>query len=90
LRGVTRPAASDNGNNLRTGFVHWRPVENVWRPFCETRTQRNHARLSAADLSRSGLPREYWRKRLQAVMQNHQLSPAQFDEIDRILAALND
>ncbi|WP_143016696.1 hypothetical protein [Paraburkholderia phenazinium] len=47
-------------------------------------------RLSAADLSRSGLPREYWRKRLQAVMQNHQLSPAQFDEIDRILAALND
>ncbi|MEW6343872.1 MAG: hypothetical protein AB1704_24715 [Pseudomonadota bacterium] len=47
-------------------------------------------RLSAADLSRSGLPREYWRKRLYSVMQNHQLSPAQFGEVDRILAALNE
>jgi hypothetical protein len=47
-------------------------------------------RLSAADLRRSGLPREYWRKRLYAVMQNHQLSPAQFDEVDRLLVVLNE
>ena len=42
-------------------------------------------RLSESDLDQSGLPRAYWRKRLQTVMQNHQLSQAQFDEIDRIL-----
>ena len=47
-------------------------------------------RLSVSDLDRSGLPRAYWRKRLQSVMQNHQLSPAQFDEIDRILGTLNE
>jgi hypothetical protein len=46
-------------------------------------------RLSAADLDQSGLPRAYWRKRLQSIMQNHQLSPAQFDQIDRILGVLN-
>jgi hypothetical protein len=45
-------------------------------------------RLSAQDLSQSGLPRAYWRKRLEDVMQNHQLLPAQFNEIDRILATL--
>jgi hypothetical protein len=47
-------------------------------------------RLSTSDLDESGLPRAYWRKRLHSVMQNHQLSPAQFDEIDRILAALQE
>jgi hypothetical protein len=47
-------------------------------------------RSSASDLKRSGLPRAYWRKRLHSVMENHQLSPAQFGEIDRILAALSD
>jgi hypothetical protein len=47
-------------------------------------------RLSASDLNQSGLPRAYWRKRLRSVMENHQLSPAQFGEIDRILAALSD
>ena len=47
-------------------------------------------RLTASDLDESGLPRGYWRKRLQSVMQNHQLSPAQFDEIDRILGTLNE
>lgn len=46
--------------------------------------------LSAAELVRSGLPRAYWRKRLQSIMQSHQLSPAQFGEIDRILADLKD
>lgn len=48
------------------------------------------ARLSAADLDRSGLPRAYWRKRLRSIMQSHQLTRAQFDEIDRILIALGD
>jgi hypothetical protein len=47
-------------------------------------------RLSASELDRSGLPRAYWRKRLHSVMQNHQLSPAQFDEIDRILSSLKE
>lgn len=47
-------------------------------------------RLSASDLNQSGLPRAYWRKRLRRVMENHQLSPAQFGEIDRILADLSD
>jgi hypothetical protein len=40
-------------------------------------------RLSESDLDQSGLPRAYWRKRLQ-------LSQAQFDEIDRILGSLNE
>ncbi|HEY1997265.1 hypothetical protein [Paraburkholderia sp.] len=44
--------------------------------------------LSEAELDRSGLPRAYWRKRLLSIMQSHQLSPTQFDEIDRILGAL--
>jgi hypothetical protein len=47
-------------------------------------------RLSKSDLDQSGLPRAYWRKRLQSVMQNHQLSQAQFDEIDRILGSLKE
>lgn len=47
-------------------------------------------RLSVVDLDRSGLPRAYWRKRLRSIMQNHQLTPAQFGEIDRILGALED
>jgi hypothetical protein len=47
-------------------------------------------RLSALDLDQSGLPRAYWRKRLQSVMQNHQLSQAQYDEIDRILGSLKE
>jgi hypothetical protein len=47
-------------------------------------------RLSASELDRSGLPRAYWRKRLHSVRQNHQLSQAQFDEIDRILATLQE
>jgi hypothetical protein len=47
-------------------------------------------RLSKSELDQCGLPRAYWRKRLQSVMQNHQLSPAQFDEIDRILGTLNE
>jgi hypothetical protein len=47
-------------------------------------------RLSASDLSLSGLPRAYWRKRLRSVTENYQLSPAQFGEIDRILAGLSD
>jgi hypothetical protein len=45
-------------------------------------------RLSADVLSESGLPRAYWRKRLQRIMQNHQLSKSQSDEIAGILAAL--
>ncbi|MGA7782981.1 MAG: hypothetical protein WCA85_35460 [Paraburkholderia sp.] len=47
-------------------------------------------RLSEADLDRSGLPRAYWRKRLRSIMQNHQLTRAQFEEIDRILGVLED
>ncbi|WP_186308423.1 hypothetical protein [Paraburkholderia sp. BCC1885] len=47
-------------------------------------------RLSTSELDRSGLPRAYWRKRLHNVRQNHQLSQAQFDEIDRILATLQE
>ena len=47
-------------------------------------------RLSEADLDQSGLPRAYWRKRLRSIMQNHQLTRLQFDEIDRILGALGD
>jgi hypothetical protein len=47
-------------------------------------------RLSASDLSLSGLPRAYWSKRLRSVTENYQLSPAQFGEIDRILAGLSD
>ncbi|RFU48535.1 hypothetical protein [Paraburkholderia sp. DHOC27] len=47
-------------------------------------------RLSNAELDRSGLPRAYWRKRLSALTQTHQLTQAQFDEIDRILGALRD
>jgi hypothetical protein len=46
-------------------------------------------RLSTAELDRSGLPRAYWRKRLQSIMQSHQLTNAQFAEIDRILGALD-
>lgn len=47
-------------------------------------------RLSADTLSKSGLPRAYWRKRLQAIMESHQLSKSEFDEIAGILAALKD
>jgi hypothetical protein len=47
-------------------------------------------RLSESDLDQSGLPRAYWRKRLQSIMQNRQLSHAQFDEIDRILGSLKE
>ncbi len=46
--------------------------------------------LSASTLDQSGLPRAYWRKRLHAVTQNHQLSRAQFSEIERILEILKE
>jgi hypothetical protein len=47
-------------------------------------------RLSNADLDESGLPRGYWRKRLRSIMQRHQLTQAQFNEIDRILNMLGE
>lgn len=47
-------------------------------------------RLSTDDLDRSGLPRAYWRKRLRSIMQTHQLTHAQFSEIDRILGVLDE
>ncbi|MCP3712345.1 hypothetical protein M3I54_36310 [Paraburkholderia sp. CNPSo 3274] len=47
-------------------------------------------RLSAQDLNESRLPPAYWRKRLQEIMQSHQLSKSQFDEIDRLLATLKE
>lgn len=47
-------------------------------------------RLSAEDLNEARLPPSYWRKRLQEIMQSHQLSKSQFDEIDRLLATLKE
>ncbi|WP_429279952.1 hypothetical protein [Paraburkholderia sp. GAS41] len=47
-------------------------------------------RLTATDLAESGLPLAYWRKRLQSIMQNYQLSQAHFHEIDRILDSLKE
>lgn len=47
-------------------------------------------RSSAEDLNESRLPPAYWRKRLQEIMQSHQLSKSQFEEIDRLLATLKD
>jgi hypothetical protein len=46
--------------------------------------------FSARDMSQSGLPAAYWRKRLQEIMQGHQLSKRQFDEIDRLLSTLKE
>ncbi|MBN3852332.1 MULTISPECIES: hypothetical protein [unclassified Paraburkholderia] len=45
-------------------------------------------RLSIQDMNTLGLPPAYWRKRLREIMQTHQLSKIQFDEIDLLLARL--
>jgi hypothetical protein len=47
-------------------------------------------RLSMQDMGEMGLPPAYWRKRLQEIMQSHQLSKSQFDEIGRLLAELKE
>lgn len=47
-------------------------------------------RLSAQDLQQLGLPPAYWQKRLREIMQNHQLSKSQFDEINRLLVMLKE
>jgi hypothetical protein len=47
-------------------------------------------RSSAQDMNQMGLPPAYWRKRLQEIMQSHQLSKSQYDEIDRLLGALRE
>ncbi|WP_321785217.1 hypothetical protein [Paraburkholderia sp. J94] len=47
-------------------------------------------RLSADDMNDLGLPPGYWRKRLRDLMQTHQLSNGQFDEIDQLLATLKE
>jgi hypothetical protein len=47
-------------------------------------------RLSTQDMNQLGLPPSYWRKRLQDIMQSHQWSSGQFDEIDQLLAALKE
>ncbi|HEV3428626.1 MAG TPA: hypothetical protein VG320_12180 [Paraburkholderia sp.] len=46
-------------------------------------------RLSAQEMNASGLPPAYWRKRLQDIVQSHQLSKVQLIEIERLLASLN-
>jgi hypothetical protein len=47
-------------------------------------------RLSTQDMNDLGLPPGYWRKRLRDLMQTHQLSNGQFDEIDQLLASLKE
>ncbi|QCP53359.1 hypothetical protein FAZ95_30330 [Trinickia violacea] len=47
-------------------------------------------RLSTQDLNESRLPPAYWRKRLQEIIESHQLSKSQFDEIGRLLATLKE
>ncbi|MGV2290312.1 hypothetical protein AAHK20_16475 [Trinickia sp. YCB016] len=47
-------------------------------------------RLSIQDLNESRLPPAYWRKRLQEIIESHQLSKSQFEEISQLLATLKD